>query len=501
MFARSTTPMLLSKRVVKLKRTKPSVEDPLEQREVHHALDTVSTAREGPIRVPEARTLAGAINLPTPSTINPEPPMGSDDDEDALSFGEDVIERTDGDSEQLVARHTAQHSNAAADSSEPDIDVSQEVTSNDEEYDLDHLPAVLAKQTRSVMNQLCRDVHALRKEVHKLQQLRGLDAAMPLNTRTEVARPTIRVTPKDVSLEPFWGSSDTNALTIDRKYFLPLINWLQACRMQLRASQLPQELWVSTMLGALRGAARKAFTRKHGDAPIDRWTLEEFQLAVASLVPDHEAQFTDVAMEMQFKAKTLCDDIAQFALMVRHGELDANSRYVFIKLQQKLLKAVPEGLRVAAELHDLKLEFTSNFNSEIAAAQTIAEKLHVGGHLDSWAESASLRREQSKPPRHKEHRGSRDEPPRKLPRREEFHRRVSSAGPKPQSAEHRQLAMKYNRCFGCGYYVARGQVESHMKQCHRSQEAFGRRMAQLQKEVAADPKADPNAKFKGSGNQ
>jgi hypothetical protein len=39
--------------------------------------------------------------------------------------------------------------------------------------------------------------------------------------------------------------------------------------------------------------------------------------------------------------------------MVRQGELDANSRYVFIKLQQKLLKAVPEGLRVAAEQHDL----------------------------------------------------------------------------------------------------------------------------------------------------
>jgi hypothetical protein len=119
---------------------------------------------------------------------------------------------------------------------------------------------------------------------------------MRLNTRTEVARPTIRVTPKDVSLEHFWGSSDPKALTIDRTYFLPLINWLQACRMQL---------WVSTMLGALRGAACKAFTRKHGDTPIDRWTLEEFQLAVVSLVPDHEAQFTDVAIEMQLKVNAM----------------------------------------------------------------------------------------------------------------------------------------------------------------------------------------------------
>jgi hypothetical protein len=180
---------------------------------------------------------------------------------------------------------------------------------------------------------------------------RRIDAVV---ARTEVAGPPIRVTPTDVSLEPSWGSSKTSALTIDRTLFFPLMNWLQACRMQLRASQLPHKLWVSTMLGALRGAARKAFTRKHGDAPIDRWTLEEFQRAVASLVPDHEAQFTDVAMKMQFKARTLCDDIAQFALMVRHGEPNADSRYVFIKLQQKLLKAVPEGLRVAAEQHDLK---------------------------------------------------------------------------------------------------------------------------------------------------
>jgi hypothetical protein len=89
-------------------------------------------------------------------------------------------------------------------------------------------------------------------------------------------------------------------------------------------------------------------------------------------------------------------------------------------------------------------------------------------------------REHSRQPRHKEHRGSRDEPPRKMLRREDFHGRVPSAAPKPQSAEHRQLAMKYNRCFGFGIYVARGQVESHKKKCKRSQEAFGRRMAQLQ---------------------
>jgi hypothetical protein len=89
MFAQCTIPMQFSKRVVKLKRTKPSVGDPLEQREVHNTLDGAN-AREEPIRVPEARTLACTIGLPTPLTINPEPSMGSDDEEDALSFGKEV---------------------------------------------------------------------------------------------------------------------------------------------------------------------------------------------------------------------------------------------------------------------------------------------------------------------------------------------------------------------------------------------------------------------------
>jgi hypothetical protein len=151
MFAQSTTPMQFSKRVVKLKRTKPSVGNPLERREVHNALDGAN-AREEPIQVPEARTLACTIGLPTPLTINPEPSMGSDDEEDALSFGKEVQERNDGDPEQPVAGRAAQETNDVHEPSEPDIEVFQDATSNGKEYELEQLPAVLGKQTQWRIN-------------------------------------------------------------------------------------------------------------------------------------------------------------------------------------------------------------------------------------------------------------------------------------------------------------------------------------------------------------
>jgi hypothetical protein len=99
--------------------------------------------------------------------------------------------------------------------------------------------------------------------------------------------------------------------------------------MQLRASTLSQSLWVSTLLGALRGAAKKSFTRIQGEAPMDAWSLSDFQLAVASLVAEHCTQFTEAGLDMQFSAKLLCDDIARFALLMKNGEFECNSKFIF----------------------------------------------------------------------------------------------------------------------------------------------------------------------------
>jgi hypothetical protein len=157
----------------------------------------------------------------------------------------------------------------------------------------------------------------------------------------------VQVTPKDVRLELFWGAAEQTAHTIDHKHFLPLLNWLRSCQMQLRASQLPQELWVATTLGTLRGAARASFTRIHRDAPRNDWTFEQFRLALTSLVPNHAAHFSRAALALKFSVKTLCDDIAQFSLTIRHGELVPNSQLIFDQLQGKMLKAWPEIFSVS----------------------------------------------------------------------------------------------------------------------------------------------------------
>jgi hypothetical protein len=128
----------------------------------------------------------------------------------------------------------------------------------------------------SLLQALCHEVGKLRQEVSDLRAGHTSHNSAP---RRDAFQP-VRVTPKDVRLKLFWGAAEQTAHTIDHKYFLPLLNWLRSCQMQLRASQLPPELWVATTLGALRGAARASFTRIQGDAPLNNWTFEQFQLDV-----------------------------------------------------------------------------------------------------------------------------------------------------------------------------------------------------------------------------
>jgi hypothetical protein len=105
---------------------------------------------------------------------------------------------------------------------------------------------------------------------------------------------------------------------------------------------------VSTLLGAVRVAAKKSFTRVHGEAPIDAWSFSDFQLAVTKLVPKHRTQFTEAAIDMQFSAKSLCDDITRFALLMKKGEIKCNSKFIFRNLQTKLMEDRPDILSIAA---------------------------------------------------------------------------------------------------------------------------------------------------------
>jgi hypothetical protein len=257
-------------------------------------------------------------------------------------------------------------------------------------------PCPTSVQDSSTQRQLAMLLELFHAQAEKMQeleeeleQLRAQAGSShppppPVAAQPEFAPPMVRVTPKDVILEAFHGSKDPESLVIDKEFFLPLLRWLRASVMQLRASRLPQSLWVSILLGALLGAAKKSFTRVHGESPIDSWSLEDFQLAVASLVPEHRTQFTEAAPDMQFSAKSLCDDIARFALLMKNGEIECNSKCIFRNLQTKLLAARPDILSVAASQFNLHFQFSEDFNQHINRAgkpYIIRYTTHIGNSI------------------------------------------------------------------------------------------------------------------------
>jgi hypothetical protein len=294
-----------------------------------------------------------------------------------------------------------------------------------------------------------------------------------------------------VRLELFWGAAEQTAHTIDHKYFLPLLNWLRSCQMQLRASQLPPELWVATTLGTLRGAARASFTRIHGDAPINNWTFEQFQLALTSLVPKHAAQFSRAALALKFSVKSLCDDIAQFALTIRHWELAPDSQFIFGQLQDKMLEAWPDIFSVSTSRFNLQLDYVTYFERQIEMAQKIASRLQCEGILDSLREKRN--RPQVEDTRMPALCFS------KKPRMERGYARAhqSKRPAHGKAEEFKKLARQYHRCYGCGYYLVPGAIEAHRKDCRKDPKTFKRIMGHLKRQIEADPMVDPNERYKG----
>jgi hypothetical protein len=102
-------------------------------------------------------------------------------------------------------------------------------------------------------------------------------------------------------------------------------------------------------------------------------------------VPNHAAQFSRAALALKFSVKTLCDDIAQFALTIRHGELAPDSQCIFGQLQDKMLEAWPEIFSVSTSRFNLQLDYVSDFERQIEMAQKIASRLQCEGILD-WPE-------------------------------------------------------------------------------------------------------------------
>jgi hypothetical protein len=365
-------------------------------------------------------------------------------------------------------------------------DVSREATPDNEE-NAEH---GLSHHAHSVLNQMARDMLCMQRELRALQAEHQV--RQPLSHEHDRAI-LLRVTPKDVPLEPFSGSKDPNGVTLDREFFLPLLHWLKGSVMQLRASQLPEQYWVSTLLSALRGAAKKAFTRIYGDEPIHTWSLEKFHVSIARLVPDHETQFTETVLDIVFHAKSLCDDIAQFAMLLRNGdhEVGLNTRFVFKRLQDKIRTVAPTALREAQDQYQLRLEFAHDFDTHITTAQTIAARHHAEGLLDQGSgHTITMGRKHPRSDRPSDHASQRKF---KLGASTGF---SQPPQPKPLKA-YVALAKQHNRCFGCGFYVEPESREEHKATCRRNASTFNRRMGQVKKQLDENPSANPNQRYRG----
>jgi hypothetical protein len=300
----------------------------------------------------------------------------------------------------------------------------------------------------------------------------------------------LKVTPKDVVLEPFFGSKNDQGLVIEPDFFLPLLNWLRSSRMQLQASQLRKELWISALIGALRGSARRAFTAKHGKEDLNRWSFRTFELAMARMVPDYRAHFTDAAIQMAFRADTLVDDITRFELLVQYREIDANCHWIYRKLQEKLLAVQPDLLHIASLQFNLRLEYMEDFEKHIQVALNIATALVRKGSLKPPTRMYKIEKSTT-----------RDERPFKRSRTQ--FKRCPFNGLQfrkngKQEEDYSDLAKKYSRCFQCGFLLKKSDgsftsKEEHRKTCSFNKGEFRRRMGQ----AAAHLKAglDPNARL------
>jgi hypothetical protein len=197
-------------------------------------------------------------------------------------------------------------------------------------------------------------------------------------------------------------------------------------------------------------------------------------VAVATLVPEHKTLFTEAALDMQF-TKSLCDDIARFALYMQHGEININTCFVFQRLQKKLLQAKPDIFNVAAQQFNVHLEFQADFDQHIRAAPIIAQRLHCEGKLDSWVmKSVSKPVSDTRPivQRHIMPRNSGAGTGAGLSR--------APRGPantpdrRAKDAEFARLAREHHRCFRCGYFLpsGSGSVDAHKAVCTGNKDDF-----------------------------
>jgi hypothetical protein len=293
------------------------------------------------------------------------------------------------------------------------------------------------------------------------EQVVALQARPPAQ---HVARSSVRI--NDVKLAVFHGNADPTATHISRPYFLPLIRWIKEGTATLKHSGLNDPDQCTVVLNHLAGAARSAFFAKFGSADRSTWKLDDLYLNIANLVPDYAVLFTREAFAMQFRVKTLVDDIDTFAMYLRYGcfSLDGN-QYVFSELQRKILDACPKIFTLAADLHNLRLVWTPerSFSWHVSKAIVIVNTLQAdqlllkeeikqlkdtsGGPSNAGAgTSHGDKRKQSFAPggKHKKQKVDNDKSTKNA-----------------KESRYKELAKTYKRCLKCGMFVPNGDWKAH----------------------------------------
>ncbi len=277
----------------------------------------------------------------------------------------------------------------------------------------------------------------------------------------------------DVKLSEFSGNDDTEANAIHPDYFLSLLGWIRECRTVLSFSGLNAKEQIVVLVNNLRGAARRAFFHAYKPDSFASWSVPDITGKLVALIPDHAVLFSNKAISMSFSASNLREDIDVFADLVHFGEIPATGRFWFDQLQTKLLEAQSNFLTLASDLLNLRLEYRPSETF----AQTICRAIEVGTRLQTAGKLVQVFKG-SKPQKvfNNSHRK------RKSETRTDSNNQVSvkkskvQRVAKPDLGEAKKLALEFDRCPACGFFVAPTDKSKHHSSCKNDPQLLLKRM-------------------------
>ena len=241
---------------------------------------------------------------------------------------------------------------------------------------------------------------------------------------------------------------------------------------------------------------------------VYQWSLDELFVKIAELVPEHATHFSNAALQQQFKASTLADDIERFQLYVEAGELSSNLRLVHDKLVDKLLAAHPGILSMAATKYNVQLRYTGDFKAAMQTTRDIVHKLTMDGTLlkrpapSERTDGGSEVQEWIDVParkRNKTNKAARDGDRGKSGKGGASGSGSGKNGASSNKAEFSELAKKYGRCFKCGSLVGldadgRRDYAGHRTECKPDPARFARVMGIVRADLAKG--RDPNEELR-----